>query len=267
MSNKKAPAQGLEPPVIHHINGFPFGKILSGYTTRLGGVSFAPYNSLNTGFNSGDIQENVLANRKKIFHHLNQSLDKAIFPRQTHTSNIQIVDSRHKGSGAINVETGFANTDGLFTDDPNPILLVQTADCLPIFLCDAKLKVIGILHAGWRGTVKEILVKGIQLLMNHFKVLPTDIYIHFGPCIKPCCYEVGDEVVQQFTSIIKKNNRFYADIVEENRIQALQNGVPASHITQTKYCTYCEKDLFFSYRRDGIKTGRMASFIALSTYP
>ena len=180
--------------------------------------------------------------------------------------------------------------DGLLTDTPGMLLGIQTADCLPIILVDVKKKAVGIFHAGWRGTVKRIVEKGIGEMGRYFGTLPGDVKAAIGPGIHGCCYEVGPEVRDQFVSqfayaaelfreskdsdpIRKKYpllflsarppghsdlpKKVFLDLVQANRHQLIDAGVPAENISASPLCTSCRTDLLFSHRKEKGVTGRM----------
>jgi YfiH family protein len=170
------------------------------------------------------------------------------------------------------------------------LLAIQTADCLPIILVDVKRRAIGVFHAGWRGTVKRIVEKGVGEMHRWFGSSPRDIRAAIGPGIHNCCYEIGDEVPAKFESQfayaaalfreIKESDeirerypllfltarapghselprKIFLDLVEANRRQLLAAGVPARNITALPHCTSCQTDLLFSYRAENGNTGRL----------
>jgi YfiH family protein len=180
--------------------------------------------------------------------------------------------------------------DGLVTDAPGILLAVQTADCLPVILVDKKQRAVGVFHAGWRGTVKRIVQKGVGEMHRWFGTRSSDIKATVGPGIHRCCYEVGEEVREKFHSQfsyadelfreIKESDpvrdkypllfltarppghsslppKIVLDLVEANRRQLLEAGVPAKNISVSELCTSCRSDLFFSYRAEKGHTGRL----------
>lgn len=180
--------------------------------------------------------------------------------------------------------------DGLITATPNLLLTIQTADCLPVVLVDAKRKAVGVFHAGWRGTVKRIVEKGVGEMFRHFGSRACDLKAAIGPGVQGCCYEVGEEVRTEFESQfaygstlfreVKDSNpvrekypllfltarapghselpkRIFLDLVEANRQQLLAAGVAKKNIEASPLCTNCHPELLFSYRAEKGKTGRM----------
>ena len=180
--------------------------------------------------------------------------------------------------------------DGLITASPGLLLAIQTADCLPVILVDTKRRAVGVFHAGWRGTVQRIVEKGVGEMIRHFGTHPREIQAAIGPGIQGCCYEVGEEVRTKFESQfayadnlfreVKESDpvrekypllfltarapghgelppKLFLDLVDANRRQLLAAGVAKKNIEASPYCTNCHTDLFFSYRGEKGKTGRM----------
>jgi YfiH family protein len=142
---------------------------------------------------------------------------------------------------------------------------VKTADCVPILLADSVNRVVAAVHAGWRGTVQEIVRLTIERMEDRFGTKPEDIVAEVGPSIGPCCFEVGPEVARQFSkwnsALANRNRKEHLDLGDINCAQLCKAGVPAQHIRQIGLCTMCEPKLFHSYRRDREAAGRMMSWI------
>jgi len=157
--------------------------------------------------------------------------------------------------------------DALITDRPGLILSVRTADCLPILVADTASQAVAAIHAGWRGTVAEITPKTVRAMMDQFGSHPEGLRVAIGPAIGPCCFEVGPEVAVQFQKYFPERpdlaERTCVDLVETNRRQLRQLGVPNAQIVSTRLCTCCRRDTFHSYRRDRDAAGRMVSGIAI----
>jgi hypothetical protein len=180
--------------------------------------------------------------------------------------------------------------DGLITDTPGLLLAVQTADCLPVFIVDKKHRAVGVFHAGWRGTVKRIVEKGVGETRRHFGSRPRDLAAAIGPGVHNCCYTVGAEVRDNFASQfayaaglfheVEESDpvrekypmlfltarapghstlpkKIFLNLVEANRRQLLDAGVPAKNIEASPLCTSCRTDLLFSHRAEKGVTGRM----------
>lgn len=153
--------------------------------------------------------------------------------------------------------------DGFITVKENTPLTVRTADCLSIFIYDPRHKAIGLVHAGWKGSKKEIATGAVRQMKKIFKTNPIDLKVAFGPAIRSCCYEVGSEFKKYFPKeISRKNDRFYLDLPLVNSRQLAAMGVRVKNIRDCKICTCCDRR-FFSYRRQGEKAGRMISLMML----
>ena len=151
--------------------------------------------------------------------------------------------------------------DALITGEPGLAISIRTADCYPILLADTRNRVVAAVHAGWRGTASQVVMKTLDKMKSKFGTDPQDITAAIGPGIGVCCYEVGDDVSRQFGFAV----RTHLDLASENRKQLETAGVPAQNIEALDVCTFCDAERFFSYRREKEKAGRMTSFIMLRT--
>jgi len=231
------------------IGRFPelFGnpEIIHGFSTRKGGVSPPPFNTLNCGTNTSDIKRSIGKNRLRFLQSFNISSDDLAIPQQVHENKI------------VNVKEPvfFEATDGLITNIPGIVLSIQVADCVPIYLYDPTKKVIGLVHAGWQGSAQKIVQKAVSEMQNHFNSKTSDILSFIGPSIGPCCYEVSHEVLAQFPdSCVNKN---HLDLWKANVLQLEMSGLDSNKIFVSGICTKCHANLFFSHRASGGKTGRM----------
>ncbi len=254
-------------------------------STRLGGVSRGyGGNALNLGFTQHDARAAVERNRELFLKELGVLNGRTTWPlvslRQIHSDLIHLVDRMPERPLA---------GDGIITDNPRLLLAVQTADCLPIILADRKRRAVGVFHAGWRGTVKRIVEKGVGEMRKHFKSDPRNLVAAIGPGVQGCCYEVGEEVrtrfVAQFSYAgslfreVKESDpvrekypllfltarapghselpvKLFLDLVEANRRQLLDAGVMVRNIDTAAPCTACHTDLLFSFRAEKGITGR-----------
>jgi YfiH family protein len=205
-----------------------------------------------------------LNNRINIFDSIELPLSYCVFAKQIHDNHIVNISSSHRGCGAFSDDNAINNCDGFITNKKNIALCIQTADCLPIFILDKKNGIISNLHAGWRSTVKKIIIKGINLLIELYNSNPKDIIISFGPCIRECCYEVSADFKNTFNkeSIHNKKGRYYLNLIKENIEQAKTLGVH-NILSDSALCTSCNIDLFYSHRKEGLKSGRTMSLFAL----
>ena len=153
--------------------------------------------------------------------------------------------------------------DGIITNFSGIPIVVRTADCLPVFIFDPEKNCIGLVHAGWRGTAKQIALKAAQAMRDNWACSPQDLQILLGPAIRSCCYEVGPEL-KNFSSeeIVARDNKIFLDLILANRRQLLRYGVKPINIFDSEIYTCCDKS-YFSYRREGQGTGRHISVIVL----
>ena len=184
---------------------------------------------------------------------------------QVHQDKIAIIDEKKKG----NVAKG---CDALLTDIPGIPLVIRTADCVPIFLFDPKTKSIGLVHAGWKNSILNIAGKTIQTMKEIFGAELKNILVGIAPSIGPCCYEVKDNVIKLLKKAKKDwrnfvtttgDGKWYLNLRKLNLSQLIEAGILQTNITISRRCTSCEKDMFYSYRRDGKGTGRMYALIMI----
>lgn len=185
---------------------------------------------------------------------------KVYFPSQKHTDTVIELDPHFTP----------ADADAVVTDRFDVIIGVITADCVPVLLFDTQQLVIGVVHAGWRGTAKGILKKTISFMSKRYRSEPQDILVSIGPSIRWCCYEVGQDVFDAVSAETgpgdyhnRSKGRHFIDLASANRFQALSLGVEPDNIEVTEQCTRCLPEVFHSYRRDGSKAGRQGGFISL----
>jgi hypothetical protein len=156
--------------------------------------------------------------------------------------------------------------DGLVTDDVDESIGVRTADCVPILLLDSRQRAVAAIHAGWRGTAAQICVRALEKMAEDFETEAADIYAALGPCIRECCYEVGEEVAKQLAHFVRvpasaMSGKQKVDLAGANRFQLQSAGVKPERIYDCCLCTRCLSEQFFSYRREPRNPGRMLSTI------
>jgi YfiH family protein len=184
------------------------------------------------------------------------------------TAALATVQQIHSDKVLIAEPSGSAGEgDALISNQPGITLSVRTADCLPILMADTRNRAIAAVHAGWRGTILEIVPKTIQAMADRFGTHPDDLVIAVGPGIGPCCFEVGPEVAIHFAKLFPErtdlDQKTKVDLVETNLRLLGRNGGSVRQIATSGLCTYCRSDLFHSYRRDRDAAGRMVSAIRL----
>lgn len=217
----------------------------------------------NMSFDYGDTRD-TLVNRKDFLGALGLGCQELVCASQVHGDGIARVTLRDKGRGALSGAGAIANTDALITSEKGLALGIFTADCLSIFLYDPEIPAIGLVHAGWQGSQKEIASKAVEAMKKEFNCRPQDLCVGFGPCIRSCCYEVGSRMNDYFkTGIVVRDNRYYLDLAKINTVQLKEAGVREEQIVDLMLCTYCSSKEFFSYRRHGKDAGRMISLSML----
>jgi YfiH family protein len=266
--------------------------LVHGFSTRLGGFSRAyGGGALNLGFTQDDSPTAVEGNRRAFL--------KELGPAE-HGRPCPLITLRQVHSDVIHSAKEFSRRelagDGLITREPGILLAIQTADCLPVILVDTKLRAVGVFHAGWRGTVKRIVEKGVGEIRHSFGTRPQDIQAAIGPGVHKCCYAVGPEVRTEFESQFRYASdlfqeiaesdpvrekypmlfltarapghselpkTIFLDLVEANRRQLMAAGVPARNINASPLCTASRTDLLFSHRAEKGVTGRMMSVVGI----
>jgi YfiH family protein len=209
------------------------------------------------------VSENRKLETRTLLDCLHRS-EKAISLKQRHGNQIHWI-SEHDSAEVF-------EGDGLITGVSGRLLIVQTADCLPLLLVDPRRKLAGTLHVGWRGTLANITGTAIRQMLERGSAV-NDLIVAFGPSIGSCCYEVGPEVLAAFQSKFAEADSFFVarpdrerkflDLRKANYAQATRLGLNPNQILWNAYCTQCDSDMFFSYRREGARTGRMFALIGI----
>lgn len=233
---------------------------INAFSTRRGGVSRLPDQDLNLAY-TNDSRENVNENRGRFLKAVQAEEASIITAKQNHSNHRFIVENKP------NKEEPAA--DALISREGKILLAVKTADCLPLLIGDKKTGIFAAIHAGWRGTLSRVTELTFQDLKKRFRVDPRTCLAALGPRACGACYEVGEEVAEPFRAkfdyadwILKRTKeKWFLDVKEANVQQLLSSGVLQKHIFSTDQCSIHNKDLFFSYRREGDETGRMLSVI------
>ena len=192
--------------------------------------------------------------------------------KQVHGAEVHVADRPASRAAPSSASAHAPVGDALVVAEPGVAVAVWVADCVPVLLCDETTHTAAAVHAGWRGTVKGVVGSAIAVLRSRFGADPGRMRVAIGPCIGPCCFEVGDEVVEALLAAfpgaegcVLPGTRRRIDLVEANRLQAEAAGVPAERIQASGLCTVCRPDLLESYRRGRGTCGRMAGLIAWNT--
>lgn len=229
-------------------------------TTRKGGVSPEPFGTLNLGRNTADLPENVQENTERLCRSAGLSSDRLAASDQVHGTAICHV--RQPG-----VRNGF---DALVTAERDVFLCVFTADCFPVLLFDPQNRAVAAIHAGWKGTAGNIVPKTIAAMTERFGTAPRELIAWIGTGISQAEYEVSEEVAERFPSahcraVGEHGQKVLLDLAAANAAQLIGAGVPGKQIERSPFCSSRDSGLFYSYRRDAGKTGRMATIIGLTS--
>jgi YfiH family protein len=250
-----------------------FKEIEHFLSTRTGGFSEFPYQSLNLGLQVGDDPDKVLKNRRRLAEAIGIPLNRFTIARQIHSDNVRIISNDVRGSGSTDHENAIEGTDAMATNVAGICLVILVADCVPMLFFDPVQRAIGVAHAGWKGTLQLIAQKTVMAMEKAFDSLAEDIVVGVGPSIGPCCYKVGPEVISQVEIIFhtkkeyilneSKSGEGYFDLRKANLDQLLHAGIERKNIEMAMSCTCHTSDLFFSYRQQKGSTGRFCAGITL----
>ncbi len=233
-------------------NKYP--EIIFGFSTKIGLNHKEPF-YFNLSFTVGDDENIVKENRMAFTKELGLDISQIAFQKQIHSDIITIVNK----PGII------GESDAMITSKKNLGLAISSADCTPIFIYDNINKVIAAVHSGWRGTQKKILSKTIKRLINDFNSKPENLIVYIGPSIHQKNYEIGEDVAELFNSkyLLKVNNKIFLDVLNVNLNQFKELNIPKEQIEVSDLCSFEEKNLLHSYRRDGKNSGRSLGIIAI----
>ena len=241
-----------------------FEGIVHGFFTRRGGVSSSQFESLNLGGGLGDSSKNIIENRRRILHAIGRSEISVFDVWQVHSAQTLFTDK------ARNVGDEYQKADAIFTQNPAVTLLMRFADCVPILMYHPKKRIVGIIHAGWEGTLKRISSKAVEEACRRYFTMPNEWIAGIGPSIGPDHYQIGKKVEEigkeifprDFESVfIYKDGNVYMNLWEANRNLLRKAGV--EEIISMEVCTACDTGSWFSHRIENGKTGRFAGLIGL----
>jgi len=298
---RRSGLQMLESPSLGRLDW-----LTHGFSTRPGGASELITNRdganvrkqsptekvLNLGFTDWDSRDRVLQNRGKFFAALGASKMRIVALRQIHSDIVHVVSAAQSPQGELSLQG-----DALITREPGVLLTIQTADCIPILLADTRQRAVAAIHSGWRGTAQRIAEKALGRMQMEFGTRTQDVLAALGSGIGGCCYEVGHEVVKEFTAKFPSARdwftgpfdalengdndpnwlpwltmrppghappapRAHLDLIAANRAILAGAGVAPKNISSSGFCTACRGDLFFSYRREH-STGRLMAAIGI----
>lgn len=244
---------------------FPDKEVNHAFLSRIGGVSKPPFNSLNFDNRDTDTNENIEKNRDKLSKTLDVPVKNLVLVNQVHGSKVLVIkDSNPAGQPVV-------EADAIITNIAQVPIGIMTADCLPVLIYDPVKKAVAAVHAGWKGSAGGVSIEAINAMRLQYGSDPKDMVAALGPYIGPCCYSVRENVVDEFknrfgsyTGYIQKfKDEIRLDIGLANIEQLTGSGIPKANISFEPVCTSCNNALFFSYRKDGGRTGRQLSYIML----
>lgn len=258
------------------VNGVPYlaypvfeslGIVNHGFSTRLGGVSKGNYATMNLSTTRGDDPEAIAENTRRIAAAIGVRTEDMVYTHQTHTTNVAAAREKDRGKR-------FMDTDGMVTDVPGMCLVTFYADCVPLYFVDPVRKAIGLSHSGWQGTVHKIGKITIEKMTETYGSDPKDIIAAIGPSICQDCYEVSEDVIDQFRESFRKeilpelfyrkdNGKYQLNLWRANKEVLKEAGMKKERIAVTNVCTHCNPDILFSHRTMGNKRGNLSAFLAL----
>ncbi|KMO87833.1 hypothetical protein AB840_00100 [Megasphaera cerevisiae DSM 20462] len=256
------------------------GTVTAAVSARTGGISRPPFDSLNMSFSSGDVPEHIRENRKRCLEALGIDPVRIISCNQVHGIHIEAVGKDDCGRGALNRQEAIADCDGLMTHEVGVPLTMNFADCTPLLFYDPVRRVIALSHGGWRGAARNIGAVTLKNMHDAYGTKPADVLAAIGPTIHDCCFEVGGDVLQAFSTVLpeaevrrlsrdKENGKYYFDLPGANKALLLQTGILPEHLEDAGICTGCREELFYSYRKASWrkeKTGRHMAVMELKEY-
>lgn len=186
-------------------------------------------------------------------------------PEQVHGAEIFLLDKKYNKRNHSRYPIKIPGCDALITKIRKLPLAIFTADCLSIFLYEPETSIIGLIHAGWRGSKDKITLRTINLMKERFKIKPENLMVALGPVIRDCCYEVAGELKDYFLKdyIQERKAKFYLNLVQINKRELIESGVKEENIIDPGVCTSCNNDELFSYRKEGQNAGRQISLAML----
>lgn len=262
------------------------------FSTRLGGVSEGIFSSMNLSFSRGDNPEQVLTNYRRLEEILGCKAENMVASKQTHTVNIRYVTTEDKGKGIVR-PLDYEDVDGMITDERGIALVTYFADCVPLYFVDPVHEAIGLAHSGWKGTVQEMGGHMVQAMQERFGTNPKELLAAIGPSICRDCYEVSEDVAEQFRPMEEENKelaeqicadgkltlkkgekpqlilpgkrpgKYQLDLWFANLLVLYKAGLLPQNISVTDICTCHNPAYLFSHRASEGKRGNLAAFLML----
>ncbi len=247
--------------------------VVHGFSTREGGVSQGIFASMNLSFSRGDEEQAVMENYHRLADAVGFRVEDMVASDQTHTTNVRVVTEEDRGNGIVKPKA-FHDVDGMITNVPGIVLCTYYADCVPLYFVDHIHHAVGLSHSGWRGTVGKIGKVTVQKMEQEFGTRPEQLLAAIGPSICQECYEVSEDVIQQFRNAFpendweelfykKENGKYQLDLWKVNRLVFQEAGIPAENISMPGICTCCNPQFLFSHRASHGKRGNLAAFLGI----
>ena len=254
---------------ITYLTADTLSGVCHGFSTRTGGVSPAPWDSLNLGVGRGDELTRVQENYRRFCAALGTDVNRVVLSKQIHEDVVRHVTEEDIGKGLWR-DRDYPSVDGMVTDVPHLPLVVFSADCNVVLLYDPVRRAIGACHAGWRGTALGIAGKTVREMQRLFGCDPTDIRAAIGPAIGQCCFETDGDVPEALRAtlgaaakpfMVWNGSKWHIDQKAVNALWLQKAGV--TRIDVCSHCTACRPDLYWSHRKMGLRRGEQAALIAL----
>ncbi|MCI8848994.1 MAG: peptidoglycan editing factor PgeF [Oscillibacter sp.] len=246
-------------------------SVRHGFSTRLGGVSPAPWDSLNLRPGMGDGRDAMLENYRRFCAVLGVNMEQTVLSRQVHRADVRACGEADAGKGLFR-ERDYDSADALVTDVPGLTLFVFSADCGTVLLYDPDSGAVGAVHAGWRGCAGGIVEKTVREMVRLYGTRPERLRAALGPCIGQCCFESDEDVPAAMREALgreaepyleKRGPKWHVDLEGLNRRWLLRAGVLRENLESSGFCTACRQDLFWSHRKLGEARGVQAAAIAV----
>lgn len=247
--------------------------LVHGFSTRLGGVSQGIYSSMNLSFTRGDEESCVRENYRRISQAMGFDMNSIVTSDQTHTNNVRKITEKDRGKGIV-VPRDYTDTDGMITNVRGLVLATFYADCVPLYFADPVHYAVGLSHSGWRGTVRKIGAVTIKKMAEEYGSDPKDIKAAIGPSICQECYEVSEDVIEEFKESFdrkhweklfykKDNGKYQLNLWMANRSILVEAGIPEANISMPNICTCCNPEFLFSHRASHGKRGNLGAFLGI----
>lgn len=250
-----------------------YKDFIHGFSSRLGGVSEGEFAGMNLSFSRGDEKNRVMENFRRIAAAIGFDDAGIVCSDQTHTNCVREVTEEDCGKGYLR-EKDYRDVDGLITDRPDVMLTTFYADCVPLFFVDPVHRAVGLSHSGWRGTVMDIAGATVQAMEKRYGTKPSELYAAIGPSICQDCYEVSEDIVEQFREQYERElwdglfygkggGKYQLNLWEACRQNLLRAGLAPEHIEVTDLCTCCNPQVLFSHRASHGRRGNLAAFLGI----